>query len=43
MAKALLFLCAAAIVHATGQTRLSDMGGGATFHDNLVQVERDAR
>ncbi|HEY3110256.1 MAG TPA: molybdopterin oxidoreductase family protein [Chloroflexota bacterium] len=29
-------------VNALTSDRLSDMGGGATFHDNLVQVERDS-
>jgi anaerobic selenocysteine-containing dehydrogenase len=29
-------------VNALTSDRLSDMGGGATFHDNLVQVERAA-
>jgi anaerobic selenocysteine-containing dehydrogenase len=28
-------------VNALTSDRLSDMGGGATFHDNLVQIERD--
>jgi anaerobic selenocysteine-containing dehydrogenase len=29
-------------VNALTSDRLSDMGGGATFHDNLVEVERDS-
>ena len=30
-------------VNALTSDRLSDMGGGATFHDNLVEVEREER